>query len=436
MITDPNGLETSFTYDVHCRETVKTVAWGTAASQKQVINTRYVNFGDPDAQYVETDQKSSNTTSGQDLQYSRQYFDGMGKVYKETAPGAVSAISASSVILRRFDQRGRMEWESIPITWADASDNFTAASRRVTYQYDRLGRVTKETMADTAYRTAEYRNEEREVQGQTTFFPEVYSKGFDCYNGSSLICDENLKAMDAAGNVILDLAYDRNLTDDPAGSSIERHTTYEYDHLNRLTKVVDPLGLTFTYEYDAYGNRIESSDPGLGRWTMEYYEDNTLKKQTDAKGQTIEFWYDQIGREIVKRVKRRDDAGTLLSTDDTYSCYDGGTHSWGASKCDTTTGDNIGRLTWQTQSQLTTTWSTIHKIGNSYDKRGNITTQTNWVSGKTYTWQAEYTVAGHLKRQTYYGHPGQHRHHLDARHHLRHRQPAGELRQPYHQYNL
>ena len=32
-------------------------------------------------------------------------------------------------------------------------------------------------------------------------------------------------------------------------------TTYEYDKLNRLTKVVSPLGET-TYTYDALGNRL------------------------------------------------------------------------------------------------------------------------------------------------------------------------------------
>ena len=35
----------------------------------------------------------------------------------------------------------------------------------------------------------------------------------------------------------------------------KQKTTYEYDKLNRLTKVVSPLGET-TYTYDALGNRL------------------------------------------------------------------------------------------------------------------------------------------------------------------------------------
>ena len=35
----------------------------------------------------------------------------------------------------------------------------------------------------------------------------------------------------------------------------KQNTTYEYDKLNRLTKVISPLGET-TYTYDALGNRL------------------------------------------------------------------------------------------------------------------------------------------------------------------------------------
>ena len=131
-VTDPNGLVTTFTYDVHCRETRKQVSWG----QTQDYRTRYVSFGDASAQYVEKYHKSSSSESGQRWQYSRQYFDGMGRVYKETQSGAVSSIDASSVTVRRFDQRGKVAWESIPISWADAFDNVANSNQRVTYTYD------------------------------------------------------------------------------------------------------------------------------------------------------------------------------------------------------------------------------------------------------------------------------------------------------------
>ncbi len=396
-ITDPNGLITSFTYDVHCRETQKRVAWGTSGSQMQDYRTRYVSFGNASAQYVEKYQKSSNTTSGQAWQYSRQYFDGMGKVYKETKSGATSAISAASVIVRSFDQRGRTAWESIPISWADASDNVANSNQRVSYTYDPMGRVTRMTFADGARRQMTYTNWRRTVQGQTTYFPQVNTWGAQCYdNNSSTVCEESQQSVDADGNLVFRFQADRALDDVDSGTSIWRTTRYEYDHLNRLTRVVDPGGLTFTYKYDAYGNRIEQSDPGLGRWRMEYYADNTLKRQIDAKGQEIYFWYDELGREERKRVQRKTDAGAHVSYTNTYTRYDGEGSTQASG--------------YYYKGFLTKQWTDApdaHTIENRYDRRGNVVWQNNTTNGKTYNWLAQYTVSNQLYRQTYYYRPGQ-----------------------------
>ncbi|MFP3345696.1 hypothetical protein R0J87_24755, partial [Halomonas sp. SIMBA_159] len=72
-----------------------------------------------------------------------------------------------------------------------------------------------------------------------------------------------------------------------------RRTYHQFDLLNRLTRIIDPIGATYIYAYDFAGNKVTSDDPGLGKWTMIYDQRNLLTKQIDAKGQQIRFTYDR-----------------------------------------------------------------------------------------------------------------------------------------------
>lgn len=397
LVTDPNGLATSYTYDAHCRETLKRVAWGTASSQRQDYQTRYVGYGVPGSQYIEKFEKSSNAVAGSDIAYSRQYFDGRGKVFKETSPGINSDIANARVVLRRLDVRDKVEWESIPLTWAETTTNVAAVNRRTTFAYDPIGRVTRKTFADNARSEVSYSSYNGTIQGQTTLWPQVYDQGPQCFdNNAATVCEEAWRVMDSDQNLVLLRHADRALTDTDAGGSIWRNEFYEYDALGRMTKVVDPGGLVFTYAYDSYGNRITQNDPGLGRWTLTYYPDGTLQSQVDAKNTEIYFWYDELGRVERKRVNTRDTLGTVLTSENTYSVYDGEEGSPVAGFY------YKGFLTRQY-----TVGANAHDVLNRYDMRGNIIYQTNIVNAKSYVWEAQYTVAGHLSRQTQYYVPGQ-----------------------------
>ncbi|MVO18727.1 RHS repeat-associated core domain-containing protein [Parasedimentitalea huanghaiensis] len=397
-VTDPNGLVTSYTNDVHCRETMKRVAWGTKNATRQDFKTNYVSIGNATAQYIETSQKSSNTLSGQQTQYRRKYFDGAGNVYKETTSGATSSINTASVILRRLDARGRKIWESNPISWADAGNNDATEDQRTSFTYDPAGRVTQMTFANGAQRVTTYSNKRRtELTGQRTYFPQVNVWGEQCDDGNeATVCEESQQVVDADGNILWRFEPDRALTDVDTGTGIWRYTRYEYDHLSRLIQVIDPGGLTFTYKYDVYGNRVEQSDPGLGRWSMEYNADNSLKRQVDAKGQEIYFWYDALGRAVRKRVQLKSENGSHVSYTNTYMRYDGDESTKAAGNYYT------GFLTKQW-----TDGPDAHVVENRYDRRGNVVWQNNTVRGKTYNWSAQYTISGQLSRQTYFYKPGQ-----------------------------
>ena len=387
--TDPNGKYTDYVYDVFCRETSATMVWGPSASERFETLTSYLNFGNPTAQNIEGRQTSSNTDSGNKLARQRTYFDGAGRTYKETLPGGVSPVSASRVTLRRFDPRGNVLWESIPITWSDSQDNDTASGNKITTEYDPLDRPTSITQPDGAYMTMEYKNSNRNILGQVTDFPEIDTRGISCTSGSpGETCERQMVTFDADGNMIRDFRRNINGTDIGAGNW--PHTQYVYDNLNRLTKVTDPSGNVFEYSYDSYGNLISQDDPGLGRWTMTYLNDNLLREQIDAKGQSIKFWYDSLGRETRKRVIKINDDATTTNTN-IYSEYDVPSGSFA----------NIGRLTEQRL-----TGPGAHQINYGYDKQGSLVSRTTSVDGKNYVWQAEYTPTGQIARETYHSTPG------------------------------
>lgn len=399
ILTDPNNLVTEFTYDKHCREVKKRVIWQTSGvDEAQEYRTVYQNFGDPGGQYVMKSQKSSNTDSGQLWQYSRFYFDGLGQIYKETKSGAVSTVLAASVTVRRFDERGQLEWESIPLSWSDAADNYATSGERTRFSYDPLGRMTSSVFADGSQMSMAYRSYSRTLWGRTAIYPDVYTKGEGCFSSvPRAICDETIEVTDAFGNLVMRRKLDRAGSDFDHVSGTGRNTIFQYDGLKRLTKIQDPAGLMFEFKYDSFGNKVEQSDPGLGRWKMSYYADGSLKQQIDAKGQEIFFWYDELGRVTQKRVQQKNDNGEHVSYSNTYSWYDGDDNWMPAGFAYT------GFLTKQ-QAFDGEGWQ--HTATYRYDQKGNLIWNGSWFGAGAYKWEARYTVSDQLLTQTYLNEPG------------------------------
>ncbi|MGK5728120.1 RHS repeat domain-containing protein [Streptomyces sp. URMC 124] len=82
--------------------------------------------------------------------------------------------------------------------------------------------------------------------------------------------------------------------DAPAGSY--EATKYGYDSADRLTRLVDAVGNTWTAEYDLRGRRTKSSDPDKGTIRMTYTPDGQVATVTDALGHTLATTYDDLGR--------------------------------------------------------------------------------------------------------------------------------------------
>lgn len=73
-------------------------------------------------------------------------------------------------------------------------------------------------------------------------------------------------------------------------------TRYAYNSKDRLTKVTDPAGNEWTYEYDVKGRRTGAVDPDRGRTTTTYNDYNEITETSDTAGHTLQFAYDTLGR--------------------------------------------------------------------------------------------------------------------------------------------
>ncbi|MFC4047880.1 RHS repeat-associated core domain-containing protein [Dactylosporangium siamense] len=78
-------------------------------------------------------------------------------------------------------------------------------------------------------------------------------------------------------------------------------TSYTYDRLGQLTKVVDAsTGNQITNNYDLLGRRTSSTDPDTGSSSTKYDAGGQVTWTVDGRNQKISYEYDQLGRETTR----------------------------------------------------------------------------------------------------------------------------------------
>jgi RHS repeat-associated protein len=384
-VTDANGLITSFAYDLHCRESRRDLPNG------QYLITRYANFGTPTTQFIERESKSASTVAGRTIQLQREYFDGLGRVYKTTSPGTLSVNTDAIVQLRGHDARGNLAWQSIPLTWTAALSNTATAAQRTTFSYDPLNRPLRETYADGTYQTTTYVTQSFTSAGTTAMLhPGITIKDAHCFDAAATtVCGETSRYMDDHGNTVRQVMQDTALTDVGGPATPARNTDYRYDHLDRLIAITDPAGATWTYTYDIFGNRRTADDPGLGAWSMSYNWNNLLTQQTDAKGQVITFAYDALNRPTLKTVGT---GTTRVETRFTYDQIRAGYH-------------NIGQQTTQ-EVWAASTATTTARVERDYHTTGAVQVERHTIDGRTYALESSFAPNGAMLDQRLPNTPG------------------------------
>ncbi|OBY74853.1 RHS repeat-associated core domain-containing protein [Acinetobacter gyllenbergii] len=71
---------------------------------------------------------------------------------------------------------------------------------------------------------------------------------------------------------------------------------YTRDALGRVTKTTDALGNSIVLTLDNNGNKLQQVDPVMGTWKYRYNPLGQVVWQQDAKGQQTTFQYDALGR--------------------------------------------------------------------------------------------------------------------------------------------
>jgi RHS repeat-associated protein len=248
--TDPNSNATTQTYDSLCRPSRTTDPLG------GYVQRYYQNLGDPTAQKTRAERLAATGVSGVD--WSENYFDGLGRSYKTTRRGP--AAGQDTVIERTYNNRGSVASTTEPYYGGDPP--------RVTqYRYDALDRLVRTVLPDQNDITTDYL-----AAGQVTTDP----------NGKSVTT-----RFDAFGRTT---QVERTFGGSPAVTS----TTY--DILGRPIGIQDAASNSWTYQYDSLGRRWDEQDPDLGHWTYTYDDAGRPTSHTDAKAQETTMTYDPVGR--------------------------------------------------------------------------------------------------------------------------------------------
>jgi len=323
---DPADNTTTYTYDALNRLTIATDPLG------NITQFAYDKNGN---RITTTDANGNNTTSTYNfLNLPLTIKDATGN----TTTMAYSGSGCSSCGGGGADKL---------VSVTDASNNTTK------YEYDQLGRKTKEIDPNAHITSFSYNADSTlasrtDTNGHTTAY--TYDTNGHLLSRTYSDGTSNTFTYDAAGNLI-------------TATNAAISYTLGYDATNRLTSVTDNLGRTISYVLDANGNRTQMTAPDGRITTYAYDAKNRLTQLTD-NGNAYVFTYDALDR----RTKLTNPNGTYT----TYS-YDA---------------DN--RMT--SLVTQTSTGTIINSISHDYDKTANRTTKVEPAGTTAYSYDPVYRL--------------------------------------------
>jgi len=314
-ILDPIGRSVSFTYDVNGDLVTATNMEAKVTSYTYDDAHRLLTITDPKGNVAITNSYDESRSTvivqrdalGDETRYlydapnkTTTIIDAEGNTFEHNFDDylrlveEVDARGYSS--LRTFDERGNLE------TVTDKNGNVT------TYEHDDNGNVLTKTEPLGRITTATYDADNNpltktDARGHATVFE------YDPVNGNllaSYACGEVPAVTCATDPAVLKTAYSYDpltgqlltVTEAAGHPTLERTTTYQYDFEGNNIAVIDALGNTSSYAYDAVGRKASEVHP-LGRATAyEYGVMDRLILVTDGLGHTAQYGYDDNGNKI------------------------------------------------------------------------------------------------------------------------------------------
>lgn len=343
QITGMNGEKTVIEYDEFGRtKRAVTPSNGT-------MTRSYNSWGDPKRQYILDTQHDGS----QDGLWTRQYLDGLGRVYKVER----KSDKPNEILGQRFlysDASSLLYRRSLPSRWSK-SGPFRARAY-TTYGYDEAGRLLKLTHPGGA--TIKLGIEASANRFLLTLTDEA-GRQTQTYH-------------DAFERLVESRAFD--------GSQIAS-TKYNYDGADQIRKVIDPNGNVTLYEWDLLGRNTKVTDPDLGIRVKSYDLAGNLKTiTTDVSNRMLTLNYDALNR-VTERI------------------YPGSRVIWNYDEA--TSQNGRGRLT--SFSDLTTTGCGTDSGGViHYEPTGQTRMVVRCIQGNRATFSFKYDpLVGRLTETTY-----------------------------------
>jgi RHS repeat-associated protein len=353
-LTDPNGLQTSWTYDNFSRPATQVGPDGT--KKKWLYGSVCSNCGSKYRYHVQVDETDASNNL---IRRRYSYLTQWDQVFLER----VRLLNAeySVVASRDFDARGRMLKQFVPYIDGQADEG----SRRWTY--DLLDRVS----TDGLYTAA------GAMERQTSY----------AYSGLTSTVTDPLnhatsQTLAAWGDVL-------SMTD--ARSGVTSHQYNAFGELKQTTDAANNVVATVSY-IDVRGFRTELNDRNLRKWTFVPNALGEIVSQKDAKGQTsgqqTTFEYDLLGR----MMQRIEPDATSQWTWGTSAALD----EIGRLKKVTGPGyiedleyDTVGRL----KKRIVTLEGTAHQFDFTYNSIGELYTVTYPTSTASPRFKLKYDYA-------------------------------------------
>ncbi|OGI40901.1 MAG: hypothetical protein A2140_08115 [Candidatus Muproteobacteria bacterium RBG_16_62_13] len=415
-MTDPNGLKTSYAYDLRGRvlsvtqaapdgaQRMTQYAYNAAGNVTQVIfpDTRTLNYTYDAAQYLRTvtDNLGNRVDYNYDLKGNRTQtytYDPSSTLVRQidTAYGIRNHITsinaAGSTTQQAYDAVGNLTLETDPKNNPATTHGYDALNRlmqtidalsgatAVSYDVnDRVKQVTAPNNATTQYLYDDLGNLLQET-------------GLDRGNISySYDAAGNVMSQTDARGVTVSYAYDalnRLASVDYPGTAED--VSYTYDSgtnctagAGRLCQVVDASGAT-EYAYDAFGNVLTHTRTELEvTYTTQYSYDaaDRITTVTYTDGRVVSYTRNSLGQ-ITAVSTTQSGTTTTMAHGLTYRADGPLTGlTYGNGLTETRTHDLQGRLTQQ--SLGTDAW------GYTYDANGNVTTTARPFGAGNFTYDA------------------------------------------------